>query len=106
MAKLAPTSRAYIFGVKYPKGYGLNMEEPYVYVGWSTQGLDKALASLRSRIKNVKDSKKMQELKVDVSKLTINLLRNTTAGEAPTLVNEYIKKHDTFNNGWNSEFTQ
>lgn len=94
--------RAQVFVISYLEGFGLNQVHKKVYVGYTTEGLDKALSENKNRVKNVKNSNVLKSLKVDVNKLEISFLTNTTVAEAPALVNHYINKFDTMNNGWNS----
>lgn len=99
-----PTSKCQVFGIKMKTGFGFNEVNRVVYVCFSTQGAAKMLGDFKNRVKNTQDadSAKLKSLKIDVSKLDITLLTNTTVGEAPEKVNYFIKKYDTLENGWNS----
>lgn len=102
MTKISPKSKAEVVGYTYPVGLGMSQTKPIVFVGYTTQGKEKALADFKYRAKTTQDSEKLKALRINVDHLEVVHLRNTTMEKVESDVNYFINRYDTFNNGWNS----
>lgn len=102
MTKTSPKSKVEVVGFTYPKGLGMSQTKPVVFVGYTTQGSEKALADFKYRVKTTQDSEKLKALRVNVDHLEVIHLRNTTMDKVEEVVNEFIVKRKTLTEGWNS----
>jgi hypothetical protein len=94
-----------VFAIYEEKRNNLKIEKDIKYIGYTERDEQSALSTFKSAVK-LHDpllSHKLQELDVNTNNLKIQRLSNCFLNDVATVVNHFINKHDTIENGWNTE---